>query len=68
MVRLRGPISMYYELGHSIFNQNQSTCLNTYYELGYFELITDETCQPNVKNLLIVLKQINPFWHKLVHT
>ena len=68
MVRLRGPINMYYELGHSILSQNQSTCPNTYYELGYFELITGETCQYEHENLLIVLKQINPFWHKLVHT
>ena len=56
------------ELGQSIFSRNRSTCLNVYYELGYFELITGETCQYERENLLIVLKQINPFWHKLVHT
>ena len=36
---------MYYELGNLIFSQNQSTSLNTYKELGHFELITCETCQ-----------------------
>ena len=48
--------------------QNQSTWLNTYYELGYFELIRGENINTKVKNLLIVLKQINQFWHKPLHT
>ena len=44
-VHLRRCINMYYQQGHSIFSQNRSTCLDTHYELGYFELITSETCQ-----------------------
>ena len=45
MVRLRGPINSYYELGYTILCQNRSTCLNMYYEQAYFELITGETFQ-----------------------
>ena len=36
---------MCWELGNTSLCQNRSTCLNTYYELGYFQLITCETCQ-----------------------
>ena len=46
---------MYCELGYTSLCQNRLTCLNTYYEQGYFQLITCETCQHKVKNLLIML-------------
>ena len=51
---------MHYELGHSIFSQNQLTCLNTYFELGYFELITGETCQHECEKLINCVKLNKP--------
>ena len=48
---------MYYELGNSIFSQNRSTCPNTYNELGYFELITGETCQHECEKLINCIKE-----------
>ena len=33
--------------------QNRSTCLNTYYELGYFELIMGDNVNVKVKKLII---------------
>ena len=48
---------MYYELGHSILSQNQSTCPNKYYELGYFGLIMDETCQHECEKLIDCVKE-----------
>ena len=48
---------MYYELGNSIFSQNRSTCLKTYNELGYFELITGETCQHECEKLINCFKE-----------
>ena len=41
--------------------QNRSTYLNMYYEQGYFELIMGQTLNMKVKNLLVVLNQINSF-------
>ena len=51
---------MYYELCHSILSQNQSTYLNTYYELGYFGLITGETCQHECEKLINCVKSNKP--------
>ena len=39
-----------------------------YYELGYFELITGETCQHECEKLINCVKAINPFWHKPIYT
>ena len=58
----------HYELGYTILCQNRSTCLNTYNELGYFELITGETCQHECEKLINCVKAINPFWHKPIYT
>ena len=43
-----------------ILCQNQSTCLNTYYELGYFELITSETCQHEFEKHINCVKANQP--------
>ena len=51
---------MYYEFGHSIFSQNRPSCFNTYYELGYVELITGETCQHECKKLIDCVKENKP--------
>ena len=51
---------MYYELGNSIFSQNQSTSLNTYNEIDYFELITGETCQHEFEILIICVNANKP--------
>ena len=51
---------MYYELGKSILSQNRSTCLNMYYELGYFWLITGETCQHECEKLINCVKENKP--------
>ena len=56
MVRLRGPINSYYELGYTILCQNRSTCLNMYYEQAYFELITGETFQHECEKLINCVK------------
>ena len=56
MVCLRGPINTYDKLGYTILYQSQSTCLNTNYELGYFELITGETCQHECEELINCVK------------
>ena len=40
--------------------QNQLTCLDTYYELGYFELITGEMCQHESKKLNNCVKANQP--------
>ena len=42
----------HYELGYTILCQNRSTCVNTYNELGYFQLITIETCQHESEKLV----------------
>ena len=47
---------MYYELGYMILCQNRSTYLNTYYEQGYFELITGQTCQHESKKFISRVK------------
>ena len=47
---------MYYELGYTCLCQNRSTYLNTYYELGYFELITGKTCQHESEKLINLVK------------
>ena len=51
---------MCYKLGNLIFSQNQSTCLNTYNEIGYFELITGETCQHECEKLINCVKANKP--------
>ena len=51
---------MYYELGYMILCQNRSTSLNTNYELGYFELITGETCQLECEKLIHYVKANKP--------
>ena len=51
---------MYYELGYMSFYQNQSTYLNTYYELGYFKLITGKTCQHKSEKLINSVKANQP--------
>ena len=56
MVCLRGPINTYYKLGYTTLYQNQSTCLNTNYELGNFELITSETRQHECEKLINCVK------------
>ena len=43
---------MYYELGYTSLCKNRSTLLNTYYELGYFELNMSETCQHESEKLI----------------
>ena len=43
---------MYYELGYMSLCQNRSTYLNTYFEQGYFELITGQTCQHESKKFI----------------
>ena len=40
--------------------QNRSTCLNTYYELGYFKLTMDETCQHESEKLINRVKANQP--------
>ena len=40
--------------------QNRSTCPNTYYELGYLELNTSETCQHKSENRIIYVKSNQP--------
>ena len=47
---------MYYELCYMSLCQNRSTYLNTYYELGYFELITGQTCQHESKKFISRVK------------
>ena len=47
---------MYYELGYMSWCQNRSTYLNTYYEQGYFELITGQTCQHESKKYISFVK------------
>ena len=51
---------MYYKLDKSIFSQNLSTCLNTNNEIGYFELITSETCQHECEKLINCVKANKP--------
>ena len=52
---------MCYELGQLIFSQNRSTLLNAYYQLGYFELITGETCQQKCEIHINCVKANKPF-------
>ena len=42
--------------------QNRSTCLNTYYELGYFKLITGETCHHESEKLINCVKANHPIF------
>ena len=51
---------MYYELGYTSLCQNRSTCPNTYYELGYFELNMCETCQHESEKLINHVKTNQP--------
>ena len=53
---------MYYELGYTCLCQNRSTYLNTYYELGYFELITGKTCQHESEKLINLVKANQHFF------
>ena len=55
---------MYYELGYTSLYQNRSTCLNTYYELGYFELNTSEMCQHESEKLINRVKANEPIFAK----
>ena len=51
---------MYYELTYMSLCQNRTTYLNTYYELGYFELITAKTCQHESKKFMSRVKANQP--------
>ena len=51
---------MYCELGYMSLCQNRSTCLNMYYELGYFQLVTGETCQREGEKLVNRVKANQP--------
>ena len=51
-VRFRCRINMCYALVYTSLCLNRSTCLNTYYELGYFQLITCETSLHECEKLI----------------
>ena len=51
---------MCYKLGNLIFSQNQSTCLNTYNEIGYYELVTSDTCKHECEKLINCVKANQP--------
>ena len=51
---------MYYELSYMSLCQNRTTYLNTYFELGYFELITGKTCQNESEKFISRVKANQP--------